>query len=158
MRRYNYEKFIYNDAEYLGSGKSTWLRNNITNKDSVIISRDAIRFDMLKENEPYFSKEKEVYKEFIRQIDEALQNDKEVWVDQTSLTHAARYKLLQSIHQKPDMIVVYYIKCSLETAIRRNSKRSGRARVPEDVIKNMYEGLEEVTRDEGISYIVIEND
>ena len=113
---------------------------------------------MLTDKDEYFSKEKEVYKEFIKQIDEALKQNKDVYVDQTSLTLGSRIKLLKSIHEIPNKITVLYIKCSLEHAIERNNKRKGRAKTPEDVIKNMYEGLEEVTQNENVNYIIIEND
>ena len=113
---------------------------------------------MLKDGDDYFSKEKEVYKEFIRQIDEALSNNKDVYVDQTSLTLASRIKLLKSIHEIPNKITILYIKCSLEHAIERNNRRKGRACVPEEVIKNMYNSIEEVTQNENINYMIIEND
>ena len=38
------------------SGKSTYCKNNVP-KDAVYVSRDVIRFSMVKPNEPYFSKE-----------------------------------------------------------------------------------------------------
>ena len=46
-----------------GAGKSTFIKN-LKGESGIPISRDQIRFSMVKEDEPYFSKEKEVYKEF----------------------------------------------------------------------------------------------
>ena len=39
-----------------GSGKSTWIQNckGFIGNDVVVVSRDAIRFSMLKEGEDYF--------------------------------------------------------------------------------------------------------
>lgn len=73
-----------------GSGKSTFLKNKIRNNNSVIISRDAIRFSIVKPNEEYFSHEDEVLEIFWNQINEALAANKTVYVDQTSLTPRAR--------------------------------------------------------------------
>lgn len=41
-----------------GSGKSTWIKNHTSSE--ILVSRDAIRFDMVKEDEPYFSDRKSV--------------------------------------------------------------------------------------------------
>ena len=51
-----------------GSGKSTYLKTRFSQRPLAVISRDEIRFSMVKENEEYFSRENEVYAEFIRQI------------------------------------------------------------------------------------------
>lgn len=79
-----------------GSGKSTYCKNHMTDGD-IYISRDEIRYSMLKDDEPYFAHEKEVYREFIRQINEAMETGKDIWIDQTSLDRAARGKLLKQL-------------------------------------------------------------
>lgn len=40
-----------------GSGKSTWCEENISNKDNYV-SRDRVRFGLLKAGDSYFSKRK----------------------------------------------------------------------------------------------------
>lgn len=47
-----------------GSGKSTWAKSHINPYFDKYVSRDDIRFSLVKENEEYFSKEKEVYRLF----------------------------------------------------------------------------------------------
>ena len=61
-------KRVYVMCGIPGSGKSTLAKQLAAEvKCSVnIVSRDQIRFSMISENEPYFSKEKEVFKEFSR--------------------------------------------------------------------------------------------
>ena len=54
-----------------GSGKSTWCRHNIKDTDAYV-SRDKIRFGLVNPNEPYFSKENQVYQEFINTIERKL--------------------------------------------------------------------------------------
>ena len=41
-----------------GCGKSTWCKNNVP-EDAVYVSRDEVRFSMLKPTDAYFSKEQE---------------------------------------------------------------------------------------------------
>ena len=74
-----------------GSGKSTYLKTRFIERLRVI-SRDEIRFSMVKEDEEYFSKEKEVYAEFISQIKEALKFEAEVFADATHLNETSRAK------------------------------------------------------------------
>jgi predicted kinase len=55
-----------------GAGKSTFLKNRIKKDTSVVISRDVIRFSIVKPEEDYFSHEDEVLAIFWKQINEAL--------------------------------------------------------------------------------------
>ena len=58
----------------------------------------------------------------------------------------------------PESINVLYIKTPLELCIERNEKRDGRARVPKEVIKNMYNSIQEPTKEEKIDYLYIIED
>ena len=46
-----------------GSGKSTWAKKHLA--DTYYVSRDEIRFGLLKAGDDYFSHEDEVYEKFI---------------------------------------------------------------------------------------------
>jgi len=80
-----------------GSGKSTFLKNRVKKDTSVVISRDVIRFSIVKPEEDYFSHENEVLAIFWKKINEALAAGKNVFVDQTSLTPKARKWLLRHV-------------------------------------------------------------
>lgn len=125
-----------------GSGKTYWLNNHKKEiKTSyAIISRDVIRFSMLKEGDEYFSKEKEVYKEFISQIKTSLANNEETYVDATHLNLGSRAKLLSAIDGYNDNIEIHaiVIKRPLDIILAQNAQRTGRALVPETAVKNMY--------------------
>lgn len=82
-----------------GSGKSTYLKTRFI-QPPVVVSRDEIRFKMVREDEEYFSHEKEVYNEFINQITQELKFFQEVFVDATHLNEASRTKLLRSLGGK----------------------------------------------------------
>ena len=139
-------KKIYMLCGVPGSGKSTWAREQVVKLDGkgIIISRDVIRFSMLGDNDSYFAHEDEVFDEFIKEIQEAI-NDEEhtsIFIDATHLNEKNRNKVLSRIwHMKDDVVIGVYFDIPLEECLRRNAQRTGRALVPETVIKNMYESL-----------------
>ena len=135
-----------------GVGKSYYVQQ-YKNPGTKVISRDTIRFSMLEDNDEYFSKEKEVYKEFIRQIDEAIEANETFYVDQTSLNYNSRKKLFNSLKQKPDKVIAIYLKSSLDKILKQNSLREGRALVPEDAVRNMFYSIEEPKLEEGFEEI-----
>ena len=132
-----------------GCGKSTFLKNIIKTNNSVIISRDTIRFSIVKPDEEYFSHEDEVLEIFWNQINEALAANNTVYVDQTSLTPKARKWLLQHVtgYEHANLI---WIDEDLETCLERNEKRKGtRAYVPRGVIHRMFSQFVEPSLEEG---------
>lgn len=137
-----------------GSGKSTFLKTKIKNKEtSAIISRDEIRFALVKPEEEYFSHENEVYTELWKRINEALTVKKDVFVDQTSLTPKARKWLLSHVHNY-DYANLIWIDENLNTCLERNELRKGtRSYVPRGVIRRMAAQFIEPSLDEGFDYI-----
>ena len=111
----------------------------------VYISRDEIRYTLLADNEEYFSHENEVYEIFIHKIVEALKSDNvyNVIADATHLNWHSRRKLLKGIGKEYDLRILYIIpvvvQSELDTCKYRNSRRTGRQRVPDNVIEQMYE-------------------
>lgn len=135
-----------------GCGKSYYIAQHKQPED-LVISRDKIRFRMLKDTDEYFSKEKEVYNEFIKQINEAIEKNEVFYVDQTSLNYRARKKLFDNLKKKPDKTVAIYLKSSLDKILEQNALRTGRAYVPEDAVENMYYSIEEPELEEGFDEI-----
>lgn len=133
-----------------GSGKTTYAKKFIGEND-IYVSRDEIRFSLVAEDEPYFSKENEVLQTFIRTINDALPiAQRYVVADATHLNMGSRAKILKNLHNKPDAIYVIYMAVSLQTALERNAQREGRALVPETSIKNMYQSITLPRKEEGI--------
>ena len=130
-----------------GSGKTTWVREHATPGVSAHISRDRIRFSMVKENESYFSKEDDVYAEFCGEIHDALHCPwvEEVYADATHLTKKAREKLIKNIRVPLETldIIAVAVKPSVEQCLAQNAQRSGRELVPEKVIMNMFSSFED---------------
>ena len=136
-----------------GSGKSTLLKNHlkIDNKN-IVISRDKIRFNLVKPSEPYFSKEKEVYKEFWKEINYYLSLGYNVFADQTSLTPKSRKYLIDHLTGYKTLNAIW-IDTPLETALERNEMRKGLAHVPKGVIRRMYYSFIEPSLEEGFDRI-----
>lgn len=125
-----------------GSGKSTFAKS-IQKAGDIYISRDDIRFKLLQDNDNYFSKEDEVFKTFYTSINVSINQYNRIFADATHLDFSSRAKILRKIENKKDLLEInaIYMLTSLEECIRRNNKRKGRSKVPEDVIKNMFEKL-----------------
>ena len=137
-----------------GAGKSYYIQQHIK-PNELVISRDVIRFNILKKGDAYFSKENQVYNEFVAQINTAIAEDKTFYVDQTSLNPGSRSKLFSKLEKRPDKLIAIYIEASLEKVLYQNSLRSGRALVPEDAVINMYNSLVPPTKKEGFDEIWI---
>ena len=122
-----------------GSGKSTYARKFSEEHGSriKIISRDAIRFSMVKDGSPYFSKEKAVFKEFIREINEGL-DEGDVIADATHINEISRIKLINKVDLSKCKVSCIVVNTDETTASKRNHLREGRARVPDKVIRENY--------------------
>ena len=127
-----------------GSGKSTFAEKHMSEKP--IVSRDEIRFNMIKDEEDYFSHEAEVFSTFINSIINACKSFKCCVVDATHISKASRRKLFcaldEQIKGRYDTTMVYF-NVPLGTCLMRNKLRDGRALVPEQAIYSMHNRLTE---------------
>lgn len=133
-----------------GSGKSTYLQQ--FKKDCIIISRDSIRFSML--GDTYFDNEKLVFKEFVNQIQSAIDsnNYKSIYADATHISEKSRNKLLNKLNLKGVSIHIIFINTPIDVCIERNSHRVGIEKVPEDVVRDFQDRLELPTHNEKYKY------
>lgn len=162
MKQHN----LYLMCGVAGSGKSTWIREHV--KEPYIISRDDVRFMLVKEDEEYFSKEKEVFKTFVKYIQESIDSDEtpeDIYVDATHLTKMSRNKILNALNLKNvKNITVLVLRPSLEETLKRNENRRGKGRtyVPRSVIRRMYLQFERPEEDENrifdIKYVEVPAD
>lgn len=124
-----------------GSGKSTYIMRHKRPADAVI-SRDVVRKAVANKynpDDPYFLHEAQVYREFVRQIDEAGLSYDTVWADATHLNYKSLNKLFCNINTREfSEIHIICIETSLEKCLAQNALRSGIAKVPEDSIRQMY--------------------
>lgn len=145
-----------------GSGKSTWVEKHSMLFPGLVkvVSRDQIRFSMLKDDEDYFTHENEVYNKFIEEIKDGLENCDTTIADATHSNIASRTKLLRKLGTslKDIKVITVVIKTSLQTCLNQNEMREGRSLVPESQVRRMYYQFTIPTLDEGFDEIwVYEN-
>lgn len=124
-----------------GSGKSYFAKNSLMIDDGwCYISRDDIRFSLVKEDEEYFSKENQVFDIFCQNIVEACNNSHyhNVIADATHLNESSRLKLLNNINLNNVDIFCVNMNTPKDICILRNANRTGRRKVPKDVIERMW--------------------
>lgn len=141
-----------------GSGKSTFLKNYIKPLDnSVIVSRDEIRFSLLKDGENYFAHEEEVKNILWDTINEELSKGNNVYVDQTSLNKKSRALLLNHINlNNCEKISIIWCDTALDCCLENNETRKDtKAYVPRGVIRRMMAQLEPPCFNEGFDCIYI---
>lgn len=136
-----------------GQGKSTWIKDNFVYGD-VYVSRDAIRFYLLDNDDDYFAKEKEVLKLFKYNTELALQNGDNVWVDATFLTPLSRKWVLQLADKYDAKVHAIAFKRPLKTCLKWNEKREGRSYVPRSTIRRMYQQFVMPTVEEGFNNVI----
>ena len=133
-----------------GSGKSTYAKKHFPH--ALYVSRDEIRFDLVAENEEYFSKEDEVFIEFINTINIGLAMGNDVVADATHLNSRSRNKLLKNLDPyliRNIEIIAVIMTTPLNECIKRNENRKGtRSYVPPEVIKKMYHSFKAPTFEE----------
>lgn len=142
-----------------GSGKSTWVREQLDSEYKHWISRDAIRFEVVQEGEEYFSKEKQVFNLFVRAVQADIDNNSitDIYVDATHINEASREKLLGRLKNLDRVnlnAIVFNIP--LEVCLERNAQRTGRACVPETAIHGMYMNLTDPAYDKRKYHKIIE--
>lgn len=142
-----------------GSGKSTWVREQLDSEYKHWISRDVIRFGMVQEGEEYFSKEKQVFNLFVRAVQADIDSDfiTDIYVDATHLNEASREKLLGRLKNLDKVnINAVLFNIPLEICLERNAQRTGRACVPETAIRNMHKNLTDPAYDKRKYHKIIE--
>ena len=143
-----------------GSGKSTLAKKLFSKEQDIYVSRDEIRQSIVSPEAEYFSKEKEVFAEFVRQVQAGIDNKEKRFVvaDATHLNPASRLKLLDRLNRDLIDTHIIFMKVPLKVAIKRNAKRTGRECVPENTIKSMYNSIAAPIKRENIKYIWVANE
>lgn len=145
-----------------GSGKTTWAQEFISShaeEDIRYVSRDEIRFSLLKEDEDYFTHEREVFNKFASTLAQTLIDGFDVIADATHLNQFSRKKLTNAIDmQFTDYQIKYIVfRVPVSECCARNEQREGKAKVDTGVIKGMRRSFKEpsLTEDTRATDIVI---
>lgn len=138
------------------SGKTYFAKHNLMNGPGwMYVSRDDIRFSLVKDDEEYFSHEKEVFLTYVREICRALRSDSiyNVIADATHLHWPSRKKLIEAIkfymgnEMKEIQLIPVMMWTHWDTIEERNALRHGREVVPRDVLRDMYKKLRDPDSD-----------
>ena len=137
-----------------GSGKSTWIQQQLKATSDVWCSRDQVRFSLLSDKDEYFEKENLVFETWIKNIQDTLSNSKveNIYIDATHLTQKARNKVLDKLNLNNVDIIPVVFDVSLDICVKQNEQRSGRAVVPRSVVHRMYYSFNKPTFHEKYKY------
>lgn len=141
-----------------GAGKTWFAKHKLCNGPGwYYVSRDEVRFSLLKDEDDYFSREDEVFDLFISKIvrgfyEEGVYN---IVADATHLSWGSRKKLLNAIKfymgfrwkEEEINIIPVVVYSDYETIVARNKERDGRARVPEAALRKMYNSMTDPYKD-----------
>ena len=137
------------------SGKSSWIRKNLT-PGCEWISRDNVRFAIISDDEDYFSHEDEVFDTFINYINQTLENPDihTIFIDATHLNRKSRNKTLSRVSRKNiEELNCVCFTTPLAECLARNNLRSGRERVPQTAIENMFRACGAPVAAEGFNHV-----
>ena len=133
-----------------GAGKSYWAAQFMKkHPESVWVSRDAIRFAMLKDGEDYFAHEDTVFDTFCKNIQEALNQGDAGYViaDATHNNEKSRNLTLNKLKLDNVNVIPVVMHADLRTCLEHNNLRSGRARVPRKQIERFVRTHEAPEKD-----------
>lgn len=129
-----------------GCGKSTWSKMYAGRHRNVkIVSSDEIRKEVTGGYQN-FTGEEEVWRRFFDYInkyaEEDTTNDLTVIADATNLKNVYRLRALERV-KGFDRKVLIILKKPLDVILRQNQLREPDKVVPEQVVRNMYNSMEE---------------
>ena len=138
-----------------GSGKSTYVKNFIKDKDIEYLSSDELRA-IYGKDETDQSVTSIVFGHIKRTVDEFLKDGKNVLVDATSVNRKERSDYINTAKKYGAKVVAIVFKMDRQGLIERNKKRGeqGGRVVPDWVIDKMLNKFAEPSYDEGIDVII----
>ena len=138
-----------------GSGKSTYVKNFIKDKEIEYLSSDSLRAVYGKSEEDQ-TVTPLVFGHIKRKVDEFLKDGKNVLVDATSVNRKERSDYIKTAKKYGAKVVAIVFKMDRQGLIERNKKRGeqGGRVVPDWVIDKMLNKFEEPSYDEGIDVMI----
>lgn len=127
-----------------GVGKSTYIEQHKTEK-SLVLSSDTLRIELFGDLEAGNAPEAipVVFKTLHERMKEALLSKQydTIFYDATNLSRKLRKGFYEQFKKYAEIEAIVLVK-PLATILEQNSQRSGFAKVPENVIRRMYESLQ----------------
>jgi predicted kinase len=151
-------KYAYMMIGIPGCGKSTWIKENVFNSNTVILSTDNIIEKVaeardLTYNEVFEELISDATKMFFHDISDNVLCGVDIIIDRTNLSKKSRKKILDMI---PDdyIKVAIVVTCSDEFILANRLQNRPGKNIPNHVIENMKKSFEIPSEDEGFKSIV----
>ncbi|MCR5185257.1 MAG: ATP-binding protein, partial [Bacilli bacterium] len=127
-------------SAFPASGKTTWAKEYQKNhENTLILNSDDIRMELTGGDYHDRSKQKEVWELFEKRIHEYGQIDGvTVILDALNDVNEVRLKYLKTTPEYDKKVLVLF-PSTLERSMEFNSKRPECAKVPDDIVKVLYE-------------------
>jgi predicted kinase len=140
-----------------GSGKSTWIKNQNFDSNTVVISTDDIieqraRAQGLTYSDVFQTEIKSATAEMNRILMDAVANNKDIVWDQTNLTVKSRRPKLAQIPKEYLKIAVYFATPADVELQRRLNNRPGKV-IPANIVLGMKSQLQMPALDEGFDRV-----
>lgn len=142
MEKVNHQR-LYIMIGVPGSGK-TYYATHEKSCDDKYVSRDEIRFSLLRDREDYFSHEDEVIDIYYTTIADHLNAGHTVWADATCLNFKSRSWFISKLEKMVDFkgldieVVAVFMDTTYYECTSRNAMRGERTRVPDKAMYNMW--------------------
>ena len=138
-----------------GSGKSTYARKKLAKENTVIISSDDLRKELLG-NESCQDNNDVVFKTLYKRAKEFLQNGKNVVIDATNINIKARRSALSHFEKMPIIRQALVFATPYFVCVNRDKQRE--RTVGENVIKKYLQRFEIPMEYEGFDFVDIFHD
>lgn len=140
-----------------GSGKSTWLKSNLK-PNSVVLSTDDYIDEYAKNtNRTYSEVINECFKgaseKLALDLEYAIQNQFDIYWDQTNINKKIRAEALKKIPQNYKKIAVVFGVPDENELTKRINSRPGK-NIPVYVLRSMIETFTDPSKDEGFDEII----
>lgn len=136
-----------------GSGKSTFAKELAEKENAIIVSTDSIRQEFYGNEEIQGDTEK-VFKKAYIDILNNLNRNNNVIFDATNINFKSRIDIVKRYKKYADKIICVFRATPYEVCLERNSKRD--RKVPEQVIRRMYEHFFVPQMYEGFDRIIVD--
>jgi len=142
------------------TGKDTWIRNNFSNEDIVMVSRDQIVLDVYGSDnyDEAFKNvnQKAVDAELQRQLRQSSEDGKNVIINMTNMTSKRRSHNLNHFGDEYTKVAVIFPILEWDEYRKRNIKRQQEEMkfIPEQVIRNMISSYQPINPSEGFDKVI----
>ncbi len=142
------------------SGKDTWIRNNFTEDEIVMISRDQILMDVYGSDnyDEAFKNvnQKEVDSQLSNLLRQSARDKKNVIINMTNMTSKRRIHNLSYFDNDYTKVAIIFPILEWDEYKRRNQKRQEEENksIPEQVIRNMISSYQPIRNNEGFDKVI----